>query len=212
MALVRCKECGAEISTKAVSCPKCGAVRKAQAGRTGCLTWVIAFFVVAGVIGAIIESAVKPSKPTASEPTSAEQAKAQADRQRERDLQLAERKKQFALQRGSLIARVKQLNAAGKYSEALELGSQWLALDPELDAQTDIARAKMAAQTERVERLQKKKKGVSIGMTKQEVLESSWGKPQSINSTHTAAGTHEQWVYSGGYLYFDNGVLTAIQN
>jgi hypothetical protein len=52
MALVRCKECGAEISTKAVSCPKCGAVGKAQAGRTGCLTWVIAFFVVAGVIGA----------------------------------------------------------------------------------------------------------------------------------------------------------------
>ena len=58
----------------------------------------------------------------------------------------------------------------------------------------------------------KKKAGVSIGMNAQDVRDSSWGKPRSINRTSTAHGDSEQWVYNGNYLYFTNGVLTAIQN
>lgn len=59
----------------------------------------------------------------------------------------------------------------------------------------------------------KRKEGVSIGMSKQDVLASSWGKPQKVNTTTTAYGTHEQWVYGGGnYLYFKDGVLASIQN
>ncbi|WP_052352792.1 hypothetical protein [Neobacillus dielmonensis] len=59
----------------------------------------------------------------------------------------------------------------------------------------------------------KGKYGVSIGMSKEAVLNSSWGKPQDINTTITQFGTHEQWVYGGGnYLYFENGKLTSIQN
>lgn len=59
----------------------------------------------------------------------------------------------------------------------------------------------------------KGKSGVSIGMTKADVLASSWGKPQRINKTTNAYGTHEQWVYgNGNYLYFENGLLTTIQN
>jgi hypothetical protein len=53
--------------------------------------------------------------------------------------------------------------------------------------------------------------GVSIGMTAEQVRKSSWGKPKSINETITARGKHEQWVYGGGYLYLENGVLTSIQ-
>jgi hypothetical protein len=53
--------------------------------------------------------------------------------------------------------------------------------------------------------------GVSIGMIAEQVRKSSWGKPRSINETITAGGQHEQWVYSGGYLYLENGVLTSIQ-
>lgn len=51
-------------------------------------------------------------------------------------------------------------------------------------------------------------------MTKEDVLQSSWGRPESINTTTTSNGTREQWVYRGlrNYLYFENGVLTAIQN
>jgi hypothetical protein len=56
-----------------------------------------------------------------------------------------------------------------------------------------------------------KDNGVRIGMTVEEVRKSSWGKPRSINETITAGGKHEQWVYGGGYLYIENGVLTSIQ-
>jgi hypothetical protein len=39
-----------------------------------------------------------------------------------------------------------------------------------------------------------------------------WEGPDDVNTTVTAFGTTEQWVYSGNrYLYFTNGVLTAIQ-
>ena len=56
--------------------------------------------------------------------------------------------------------------------------------------------------------------GVRIGMTASEVTsKTNWGKPRNINRTTTTSGTTEQWVYDGGnYLYFTNGVLTAIQN
>lgn len=62
------------------------------------------------------------------------------------------------------------------------------------------------------------KRGVSIGMTTDEVLKSNWGKPEHINRTTTANGVEEQWVYrSGNYLYFEENeygllVLTSIQN
>ena len=59
----------------------------------------------------------------------------------------------------------------------------------------------------------RKRRGVSIGMTPEEVLQSSWGKPEHINRTTTSRGVSEQWVYEGrNYLYFDNGRLTTIQN
>jgi len=49
-----------------------------------------------------------------------------------------------------------------------------------------------------------------IGMT-QEMCRLSLGSPKSINETITSEKKTEQWVYSDGYLYFDNGILTAIQ-
>lgn len=63
------------------------------------------------------------------------------------------------------------------------------------------------------EKARKKSEGVRIGMTKQDVLDSSWGRPNHINTTTTAFGTREQWVYDGyNYLYFKDGILTTIQN
>jgi tetratricopeptide (TPR) repeat protein len=53
----------------------------------------------------------------------------------------------------------------------------------------------------------------TIGMTQDEVLNSSWGKPLDRNKTTTEYGVSEQWVYgSDRYIYFDNGIVTAIQN
>jgi hypothetical protein len=55
-------------------------------------------------------------------------------------------------------------------------------------------------------------RGVNVGMTEEQVLGSNWGRPMSRNTTITALGRHEQWVYGGNnYLYFENGVLTSIQ-
>jgi hypothetical protein len=51
-----------------------------------------------------------------------------------------------------------------------------------------------------------------IGMRALDVMLSRWGAPQHTNKTTSARGTSEQWVYGDGkYLYFENGILTAIQ-
>lgn len=58
----------------------------------------------------------------------------------------------------------------------------------------------------------KEKPAPSIGMTKEEVLNSNWGKPTDINKTTTKYGVHEQWIYNGfKYIYLDDGVVTSIQ-
>ncbi len=55
----------------------------------------------------------------------------------------------------------------------------------------------------------------AIGMTRDEVINSLWGKPNQINKTTTANGVSEQWVYSddvgGGYVYFEDGIVESIQ-
>lgn len=53
-------------------------------------------------------------------------------------------------------------------------------------------------------------KMIWIGMTN-EMAKSSIGLPESVNSTKTSNMNQEQWVYHNKYLYFEDGVLTAIQ-
>lgn len=52
-----------------------------------------------------------------------------------------------------------------------------------------------------------------IGMTQEEVInKTGWGKPDDINRTTTKYGVEEQWVYNiYGYVYFEDGKVTAIQ-
>jgi hypothetical protein len=55
---------------------------------------------------------------------------------------------------------------------------------------------------------------VHIGMTREQAI-AAWGRPRDINRTTHSFGVHEQWVYGeygSGYLYFEDGVLTTIQN
>jgi len=53
---------------------------------------------------------------------------------------------------------------------------------------------------------------VRIGMTAEQ-CRASWGRPQDINRTTGSYGVHEQWCYGGhNYLYFEDGILTSIQN
>lgn len=53
--------------------------------------------------------------------------------------------------------------------------------------------------------------GAQLGMTRDQVYASCWGKPKRINKTVTASGIDEQLVYGAGYLYLTDGVLTSIQ-
>lgn len=80
--------------------------------------------------------------------------------------------------------------------------------NPKWDAQLAAARKS----SEAADRAKRRKEGVHIGMSMDDARMSSWGRPRRVNRTTTAAGETEQWVYDGGYLYFSNGVLTAIQN
>lgn len=56
-------------------------------------------------------------------------------------------------------------------------------------------------------------KDPTIGMTKSEVENSTWGEPEDINRTITTYGTREQWCYSNyRYIYFEDGIVTSIQD
>ncbi len=56
------------------------------------------------------------------------------------------------------------------------------------------------------------KGSVFTGMTKEQAR-ASWGEAYKVNRTTTQYGVHEQWVYGPTcYLYFDDGILTSIQN
>ena len=57
-----------------------------------------------------------------------------------------------------------------------------------------------------------KKNGiVTIGMTKN-MVKQTMGYPNATHKTETAYGVSEQWVYDNRYIYFENGVVSAIQN
>jgi len=62
---------------------------------------------------------------------------------------------------------------------------------------------------------------IRIGMTPNQVIASKWGYSSDRHTTTTATYQREQWIYASGpkcggrvgqtYLYFEGGVLTAIQ-
>lgn len=57
------------------------------------------------------------------------------------------------------------------------------------------------------------KKEPALGMTTDDVRNSTWGEPENINRTTTKYGVREQWVYPDyKYIYFDDGIVTAIQD
>ncbi len=56
-----------------------------------------------------------------------------------------------------------------------------------------------------------KEKKIFLGMTRDQVR-ASWGLPRTVNRSVGAWGVHEQWVYRGTYLYFENDRLTSYQD
>lgn len=84
-----------------------------------------------------------------------------------------------------------------------------------IEEEKTIQRLEAAAAAERAQQeALARKPPARIGMsTKQVRSKTSWGEPLRINTTITARGTSEQWIYGDSqYLYFLNGKLYAIQN
>ena len=90
--------------------------------------------------------------------------------------------------------------------------SELIKLYEKIKKEKEEKEEKEAAEREATRKKIKKQQGVRIGMSKQDVLDSSWGKPTKINKSVYSWGTTEQWVYPNyNYLYFENGKLTSIQ-
>lgn len=99
---------------------------------------------------------------------------------------------------------------------------QLAVIDPDKAARFDLLAAKLpslvsqqADQVRRADAERRKQHGPAVGMTKEQAMMSSWGKPDRVNTTTHSFGTSEQWIYNirrNGYLYFENNRLTTIQN
>jgi hypothetical protein len=79
----------------------------------------------------------------------------------------------------------------------------------------DAEIAKVAANIRKEEaktKANRRKEGVSPGMNQEDVLASSWGRPQSRHTTTFASGgTSEYWHYGGGnMLHFYNGIVDSV--
>lgn len=94
------------------------------------------------------------------------------------------------------------------------------ALISELEKTIKLAKAVSEQQKAQFAR-RRVQEGLRIGMSFQEVYEHPvWGAPDRVHNTTNANGIRSQWVYPVSvssehevmYLYFVQGVLTAIQN
>lgn len=94
---------------------------------------------------------------------------------------IAAKRAQFDVDEPTLLAKAKKLNAAGKYGQTVDLGNEYMwAGDEALNQEVSIARDKQVAIAMQVAKREAKKQGVRIGMSKQDVLDSSWGRPEHI--------------------------------
>lgn len=161
------------------------------------------------------ESSTPPARSAASSGSNSTYVDEAVKRIREEaEAERAIRRAEFQRDRTAIIAQVKRLTADGKWQQASDLAGLYSFLhDPELDALEKKADDKLTSIREAQRKTEARKRGVSVGMSKEQVLESSWGKPQSVNTTTTAHGVREQWVYGNrNYLYFTDGTLTSIQH
>lgn len=162
--------------------------------------WLIGLGVAAlvGVAIYVSHTSEKHTGETASAPHSTPARQTEVERRRVCQSTMAQR-----------VTQANKLIEARSPSLAIELLDECAGL---LDDAATAARARAADAKERNRLALARTQGVSIGMTQAEALESAWGKPSKVNRTTTANIVTEQWVYPGGYLYFTNGKLTAIQN
>lgn len=207
MALIKCSECGNDVSTEAKTCPKCGAKVKKPTSTT---TMVVGGIFAIGILSAIANS---NSTHNQSVRTDGDVQTTGAALMAERDKNTTSRQHAKCTEGADELAR----NATADMKAKRPADAEYLLRPCMQFDDTPAKLKKLHADAKQAfasaEKKRKRAEGVAIGMSQDDVLASSWGKPQKINSTHTARHTREQWVYgNGNYLYFEDGVLTSIQN
>lgn len=117
MALIKCKECGHEISKSAKSCPNCGA----KIVRTSGFTKLVAFFIALSVIGYIASNSNdKEMKAVQAQKEASEKARYMAE--------LKAKKPEF-------VAEIGMLRESGELNKAANLAARYNGIgDPEMDA------------------------------------------------------------------------------
>lgn len=105
---------------------------------------------------------------------------------------------------------------AGSYEPA-KCEARYAAINGETPEQSAARLKKIEAQIAKSQKamakMKKVKEGVRIGDTCESVLNSSWGKPERVNTTTTQYGQRQQWAYGiGNYLFFEDCILTSIHH
>jgi len=115
MALIKCKECGNEVSSTAQTCPKCGAKVKKK---TGILTWIVGIVFAMVVIGMVSGNLEQSEQQEAKQQQAAET----------KSKQEAEKKRVEALtpeQKAEHEMKVAEERAAKEAQERREQGIAW---------------------------------------------------------------------------------------
>lgn len=199
MALITCKECKAQVSDQAGKCPQCGAK---VAKPTGRVTLVFAGLVLIGVVKCSYDAATTAppaaQKAATAMPAPSTESQCKAKMAATLDVMRA------AMKKGEPDTALVAINGCQQFLAAGEPATLYASV---------VAAARKKQEKEMIaDKARRKKEGVSVGMSQEDVLMSSWGKPEHINVTTTASRRREQWVYgSGSYLYFEDGVLTSMQ-
>jgi hypothetical protein len=114
---------------------------------------------------------------------------------------------------GERIALLEELEVLEPKNQAFRKERERLVLREDKQAADAKRRAeKERLATERQLAKEKRSSGVHIGMSKEEVLASMWGRPNSKNVHASSYGVTENWFYGGqNFLTFRDGVLTDVQ-
>ena len=158
MTLTACKDCKAQISKDADKCPQCGA-RQHMSRWKILVIGLIAIPVIGGVFDGF-GGKTKPQTVETSKPTPVESCSQTMD------------------------ARVATADKAAIAKDAAGIVQAYKGCESNIPAGPKRETyAKAIVEVVKAEKAAKKREGVRLGMTEQDVLDSSWGKPQRVNQT-----------------------------
>ena len=204
MALVKCKECGNEVSSEAETCPKCGSRVADKPMGCGALIGVV---ILVGIIISVFSNIFSPGTPTGVSTTQPSSQPRQEETKPLPDMIPSLATKPIDQRATAKAASVKPERFCKALGQALRSKH-----DPEykramlMRAAADFGTILTFADQDRIVN-----KSIALGLDGCAVS-AARGYPERVNRSVYSFGEHEQWVYGDSYLYFENGILTSWQD